>query len=183
MLQAITIRDDALQTMMMGIETPMPQLHYTFEVNGVQFAVVDSNGPAEQPRGFMTDEQLVWLEGICKANDPHPLVIATHHNPIATGMPWLDDFMGVQNGELFHEAVLPAKDRLRGVFFGHVHMNIDIYRDGILYCSTISPWVQYLAAPRIADTTPDRNAEGGFSAVTISANQTFIRRYRFPLIR
>ena len=45
-----------------------------------------------------------------------------------------------------------------------------------VFCSTISPWVQYLAAPGIVDTTPDRDAEGGFSVVTISANQTFVRR-------
>lgn len=172
-----------LQRVMMGKNEPVAKLHYTFEVNGVQFAVVDSNGPAEPPRGFMTEGQLAWLREICEADDARPLVIATHHNPLATGVPWLDDFMAIQNGEAFHRALLPARGRLRGVFFGHVHQNLDIYRDGVLYCSALSPWTQYHAWPGLDETMPDMGAEPGFSIVTIAREQTFIRRYRYAVKR
>jgi 3',5'-cyclic-AMP phosphodiesterase len=172
----------ALQMVMMGKQTPMTQLHYTFDVNGVQFVVVDSNGPAEQPRGFMTDSQLAWLETICcDTDDTRPLVIATHHNPIPVGIPWLDDFMGIQNGEAFHRTIYPARERIRGVFFGHIHQNLDIYRDGIYYCSTLSPWLNLHAWPEQVDTVPDVGAEGGFSVVTISSKQTTVRRHHFRL--
>ena len=75
------------------------RLHYEFEVKGVQFVCVDSNGPAEPPRGYVTEDQLAWLEGICAAEDPRPLVVAVHHNVPKVATPWLDEYMGVVNGE------------------------------------------------------------------------------------
>lgn len=173
----------ALQRHLLGNDDPMPALHYDFDVNGVQVAVVDSNGPAEPPAGFMTDEQLDWLSAICSADDPRPLVIATHHSPTGLGVPWLDDYMGIQNTDAFHAALLPARDRLRGVFFGHVHQNIDVHRDGILYASTLSSWKQFDAYPGMERTTPDPLAEPGFSIVSIMADRTYIRRCRLPLPR
>ncbi|PJF23463.1 MAG: hypothetical protein CUN56_00810 [Phototrophicales bacterium] len=169
----------ALQTILMKHEQVMPQLHYTVEVNGVQIALVDSNGPAQPPAGYMTKAQLNWLAEICAADDPRPLIIATHHNPQVGFIPWLDDYMSIQNSNDFHQAILPAKHRLRGVFFGHVHQNLDVYRDGILYASTVSSWSQFLAYPGLSQTTKDTGAERGFSVVTITQDQTFIRRYRF----
>ncbi len=87
--------------------------------------------------------------------------------------------MGIRNTADFHAAILPAKHRLRGVFFGHVHQNIDLYRDGILYASTVSSWVQFLSYPGQARTHVDENAEPGYSIVTVSPEQTFIRRCRY----
>jgi 3',5'-cyclic-AMP phosphodiesterase len=171
----------ALQRHFIPDKTVMRQLHYNMDVNGVQIVAVDSNGPADPPRGYMTDTQLRFLQEICDADDPRPLIIATHHNPISVGVPWLDDYMGIQNGEAFHAAILPARHRLRGVFFGHVHQNIDIYRDGILYASTLSSWMQLRAYPGLRKTEVDSRAEPGYSIVTVTADRTFIRRCRFPI--
>ncbi|MCU0481334.1 MAG: metallophosphoesterase [Anaerolineae bacterium] len=157
------------------------QVNYTFEVNGVQFAVVDSNGAATPPAGHFTESQLAWISEVCSADDPRPLVIATHHNVLQSGIPWLDDYMSVKNWDEFHRAILPAKKRIRGVFFGHVHQHIDMVRDGILYASTVSSWVQFWSYPKLNKTTADRGMEPGYSLVMITADQTFIRRCRFPI--
>ncbi len=170
-----------LQNMLIQQGDASLQVHYTFEVNGVQFVVVDSNGPATPPAGYFTDSQLKWIQKICLADDTRPLVIATHHNVLPVGIPWLDDYMGVKNWAEFHQAILPAKNRIRGVFFGHVHQHLDIVRDGILYTSTASSWAQFLSYPTLAKTTSDKGMEPGFSLVTISKEQTFIRRWRFPI--
>jgi Icc protein len=155
--------------------------YYTFEVNGVQFACLDSNGPAEPPRGFVTEEQIEWLANICSTPDSRPLVVAVHHNILPVGVPWLDDFMRTTNGEAVHQALIPARDRLRGVFFGHVHQNLDMYRDGILYTSVNSSWVQFHGWPDQDKTIEDEAADPGFSVVTLTPNQTYIRRCRFRL--
>lgn len=168
----------ALQSIVMK-QDPLPQLHHTFEVNGVQIAIVDSNGGATPPAGYMTESQLTWLSSICAADDRRPLVIATHHNPQTGFTPWLDDFMGIQNTDAFHQAILPARHRLRGVFFGHVHQNLDMYKDGILYASTLSSWSQFMSYPGMDETQKDAGAYPGFSLVHITQDQTFIRRYRF----
>lgn len=170
-----------LQNMLIQQGDASLQVHYTFTVNGVQFVVVDSNGPATPPAGYFTNTQLSWLNNICSADDDRPLVIATHHNVLPVGIPWLDDYMGVKNWADFHEALLPAKHRIRGIFSGHVHQHIDIVRDGILYASTASSWAQFSSYPTLDKTTSDIGAEPGFSLVTISREQTFIRRCRFPI--
>jgi 3',5'-cyclic-AMP phosphodiesterase len=169
-----------LQRVLMGRETPItPYLHYEAEVKGVQIAVIDTNGPAPFPAGFVTEDQLAWLGGLCTAKDDRPLIIAMHHNPIMGGVPWLDDVAGIKNSDALHAAILPAKDRLRGVFFGHIHQNIDIYRDGILYCSTLSSWTQFQGWPGQAELLYAPDEGPGFSVVTIYPGQTVMRRHRF----
>lgn len=170
-----------LQKHLMGVENPVTPLHAEMEINGVQIVLVDSNGPAQPPAGFMTDSQLAWLNGLCSAHDDRPMVIAVHHNVLPVGVPWLDDYMRITNAEAFHEAILPARDRIRGVFHGHVHQNLDTLRDGILYSSTLSSWTQFHAWPTTTVTDSDRAAEPGFSVVSITQNQTYIRRHRYPL--
>ena len=170
-----------LQHMQLDRIDPRSSLHYAFEVNGVQIVVADSNGPTDPPAGYITDSQLEWLNGLCRAGDERPMVIAVHHNVLPVGVPWLDNYMGIQNGIMFHEAILPAKDRIRGVFFGHVHQNIEVIKDGILYTSCLSSWAQFMSYPGMTHTTPDAGAEHGFSLVSVFEDQTFIRRFRYPL--
>ncbi len=171
----------ALQQYLIGTAEPVMPLHYEFEMNGVQVVVADSNGPTTPPAGFMTDAQLEWLRTACQPDDPRPLVIATHHIMLPVGIPWLDDYMRTTNGEAFHAAILPARERIRGVFFGHVHQNLDTLRDGILYSSALSSWTQFMNWPDTTETTTDERAEPGYSVVMVYPNQTYIRRHRFPL--
>jgi 3',5'-cyclic-AMP phosphodiesterase len=168
-----------LQQAMMGREEIRDPLDYEFEVNGVQIVCLDSNGPAEPPRGLVLPEQIDWLAERCAADD-RPLVVAIHHNVLPVEVPWLDDFMRIINGEAVHRALLPARERIRGVFFGHVHQNVEMLRDGILYTSTLSSWVQYHAWPGMDETHQDVSAEPGFNVVTLTRDQTYLRRYRFP---
>jgi 3',5'-cyclic-AMP phosphodiesterase len=152
-----------------------------FEVNGVQFVCIDSNGPAELPRGFVTESELARLRRVCESGDDRPLVIATHHNVLPVGSPWYDEFMRMTNGEEFHRALLPARGRIRGVFFGHVHQDIETVRDGILYSAVSSSWCQFHAWPGQPLTVHDREAQPGFNVVTASKDQTTVRRHRFLL--
>lgn len=172
---------ETVHTALNQFKDPTSLMLYEIEVNGVQIVCVDSNGPAPVPAGFVTQDQLLRLSEICGAtDDDRPLVIAIHHNPIPVGVPWLDGWMGVTNGEALHQILVNARHRLRGVFFGHIHQNITVMQDGILYSSVLSSWYQLHAYPDQMDTTFDRDAEPGFNVVTVRGNQTFIRRHRFP---
>ncbi|MBZ0278510.1 MAG: metallophosphoesterase [Anaerolineae bacterium] len=169
----------ALQRTLMRREDAVLPFHYALEINGVVIACLDSNGQAEPPRGYVSGEQLAWLEGICAADDDRPLVVAVHHNVLPVGIPWLDEFMPITNGEDVHRALLPGKDRLRGVFHGHIHQNTDVLRDGILYSSAASSWCQFHAWPGMVDTNADRDSDPGYSIVTVTRDRTYIRRCRF----
>jgi Icc protein len=171
----------ALQRILLGHSDPKTPFDYEFEVNGVQIVCVDSNRPVEQPRGRVSDEQLAWLEGICRARDSRPLIVAVHHNALPMGTPWWDDFMRMVNGEAFHQALLPARERIRGVFFGHVHQSTETLRDGILHVSAPSSWTQILNNPTQVKTEYDPFGVPGFSVVTITREQTYIRRHTFAV--
>jgi 3',5'-cyclic-AMP phosphodiesterase len=174
-----------IQRILMGRDEVevMPMLHYTFDVNGVQFVVLDSNDPTRVsvPAGFVSGDQLEWLEELCTADDPRPLVVAIHHNVIPSGAPWLDGYMRTANGEEVHRLLAKARDRLRGVFHGHIHQAIDQFRDGVLYSAAASPWCQFVGYPIPENTniTEDRVSLPGFSIVAITEDSTFIRRHSF----
>lgn len=175
-----------LQRVLLQREQAISTFHYEFECNGVQFICLDTQTAATQqvikePAGWIGDDQLAWLDKLCAAKDERPLVVALHHNPLKVGIPWFDDFMALQNGDALHTILLQARTRLRGVFFGHIHQNVDLYRDGILYTSALSSWYQLHAYPSQTKTHIDENAEPGFNVVTIARDQTFIRRHRFAV--
>jgi 3',5'-cyclic-AMP phosphodiesterase len=175
--------NDGLQRHLLGWEESevIPNLHYEFEANGVQIICLDSNGPAQVPSGYVPEKQLEWLETLCTADDDRPLVIAIHHNPLAVDVPWLDDFMRIINGDALHEVIKKARSRLVGVFHGHIHQNTSVYREGILYSSVASSWVQFHSYLGMSDTTPDAGSRPGYSVVMVKPNQSFIRRYWFDV--
>ena len=171
----------ALQRDLIQTDNVVSPFHYEFESRGVQIVCVDSNGPAEVPAGNIIPEQLDWLDSICTADDERPLIIATHHNPLPVGVPWLDEWMRITNGEAFHQVILQARHRLCGVFHGHIHQNTSTYRDGVLYSSALSSWVQFHSYPGMTKTQGDTDARPGFSVVTLTQETTFIRRYWFDV--
>lgn len=154
-------------------------VRFNTEINGVQLVGVDSNAPVPPPRGRVTEADLEWLAQICRANDPRPLVLAVHHNPLPIGSPWMDEFMRITNGEALHAALFPARQRLRGVFHGHIHQNLDVMHDGILYSAAASSWCQFHSYTQAShtDVVSAREELPGFSVVSIYPQQTVIRRH------
>lgn len=172
---------EMLQRVFLQRDTVQPAYHYQFEVNGVQVVCLDSTGPATPPSGTVIDDQLAWLRSITESDDPRPLVVAVHHNTLETGVPWLDTFMRMANGDALHAALLPARHRIRGVFYGHIHQNSQTLRDGILYSSVLGSWYQIHSWPGQTETTLEPDAEPGFNIVTISTDQTHIRNHRYSV--
>lgn len=160
---------------------PTGSLDYTFEHDSVQILCLDSACHSVHHASKLSDAQLAWVESICAANDDRPLIVAVHHPVLPIGVPWIDNRMRLLNGEMLHTILLKAQKRLRGVFLGHIHQSIDVLRDGILYSSAQSSWYQLNAFPHTEDDQPDEVALPGFSAVTITAQQTVVRRHTFSV--
>ncbi|MGJ3238835.1 MAG: metallophosphoesterase family protein [Anaerolineae bacterium] len=156
-------------------------LYGTFTVKGVQVVYLDSNGPHDptRPSGTVTQDQLDWLDTICTGDDEQPLVIAVHHNVLPCYVPWVDEWMRMENGEAFHEVVRQARDRLCGVFHGHIHQNMQVVRDGVLYVSSGSSWCQFSAYPDASNQRLIHNAHTlpSFNMVTIGEAGTSIIRH------
>ncbi len=179
-------------------------LDYEFQVNGFRIICLDSSCYAEHEadhlpangisvqkhvHGHVSQEQLAWLRESCQVQEEGPLIVAIHHNvlPMENQVPsgqedWLNETMRVDNGEDLHEVLRLAGTRLRGVFSGHVHQDLDMHRDGISYMACRSTWYQLHAWPYVAGLQAvAREEEPGFNIVTVTPRQTVVRRHRFTV--
>jgi 3',5'-cyclic-AMP phosphodiesterase len=108
---------------------------YHFILRGERIAILDARGPLEyDPQGEIADDQLASLSNLLAAT-LEPINIFLHYPPISMGCDWIDRTMLIRNGDLLHELLRPHRQRVRGVFFGHIHSPTFTLRDGIVYAS------------------------------------------------
>lgn len=186
---------DALRRGWLGASSNTERFDYTKDLADFRLLAFDTRRtilPGERlpdrAAGMMSQEQLQTLREACQQDGPR-LLIALHHQPVKLDAPWLDEgfdddgvreTMILECAEDFLEAIAPARDRIGGVFFGHVHRGFQVLRDGILFCSAPSALLQFQSLP--SHTTPIRAHDElpGFNVVTIQDGQTLVRQYTFP---
>ena len=159
---------------------PDQPLDYAFEVKGERFLVLDAySAEVRQPSGILREEQLERVRAEAQPDGP-PLTVFMHYPSLKMASPWLDERMLIGNGEALHAALLPARDRLRGVFFGHLHRSVQILRDGITYCCAPSTTAQY--AWRLWDDKPEADPDfpPAYSAVYYLPDQVVVHQYAIP---
>ena len=155
-------------------------LAYTFEVKGYRFLVLDARGPDEiDPHGLFSEAQLEFVRREATPDGP-PLVVFLHYPVLPLNSVWMDAYMLVINGDELHEALLPARDRLRAVFYGHVHQPIQTMRDRILYVATASTFSQFTAWPTHTETGYAPEQLPAYSFVHLLPEQTIIHQHTFP---
>ena len=88
--------------------------------------------------------------------------------------------MLVINGMQLHEALLPARERLRGVFCGHIHQSMQTVRYGILYTAVPSLFSQFSSLPNDTLVREDPDSLPGFNFIHLLPNQTIIHQHTFP---
>lgn len=159
---------------------PGAPLDYTFEVNGERFLVLDAHTSAvPQPLGQLSEAQLARVREEATPDGP-PLTVLLHYLPFKFGSPWLDANMILTNGIAFHEALLPARERLRGVFFGHLHRSCQIVRDGITYVCAPSLSAGYLWRPWDETPVHDPDFPPSYSVVQYQGDQVLVHQYTLP---
>lgn len=156
------------------------RLTYAFNMKGIRFLVLDTQGPPQsQPQGHLSTEQLTLLRREATAAGP-PLVIFLHHPVLPMDSLWMDANMLIMNGEEVHDALLPARQRIRGVFHGHTHQSTQTMRDGILYVAAASSLTQFSSWPFDEDVQHVADEQPGFNFVRLMPQQTMIRQHRYP---
>ncbi|MDX1415275.1 MAG: metallophosphoesterase [Candidatus Promineifilaceae bacterium] len=152
---------------------------YVFELKGFRFLVIDARGPLTiDPQGQLSESQLAIVRREAAPDGP-PLVIFIHYPVLAMNSPWMDTNMLITNGEELHQALLPARQRLRAVFHGHVHQPMQIIRDGIVYVAAASSLAQFAAWPVDETIRHDLQAPAGFNFVHLLPQQTIIHQHTF----
>jgi Icc protein len=153
-------------------------LSYAFEVKGVRFLVFDTHGPADiDPHGILAAAQLAVLRKEAQHTGP-PLVIFWHHPILAMDSPWMDSNMLTLNGEEVHQALLPARERIRAVFYGHVHQSLQTLRDGILYVAAGSSFAQFSSWPTDETVGYVPEEMPAYNFVRVWPDRIMIRQHR-----
>jgi Icc protein len=156
------------------------RLSYTFDLKGRRFLVLDARGPDEiDPQGLLPDSQLDLIAREAQPDGP-PLAVFIHFPALPLNSPWFDAEMLIRNGREFHQLLLPARDRLLGVFHGHVHQSMQTVQDGILYVSVASLFAQFAAWPDNAEDNLDPDHDPGYNFVHLLHGRTIIHQQTFP---
>ncbi len=141
---------------------------------------LDSNGDGDAHAPALADEQIDFLARELDATGGQPTIVAMHHAPLETGLPYLDERMRIQNGERVHQLLRGRRDQVAGVFHGHIHQETATVRDGIPYFCCQSTWSNLVAHPGQLEAAPDRLTPGGFNLVLLRGTRAFLRRYHLP---
>ncbi len=154
-------------------------LDYSFSVDGERFIVLDAHSDAvEDPLGYVAPEQIAWLRGELEAAAGR-VTLLLHYPLFPMFNAWFNQRMVIVNGEDVHAALVPARERLRGVFFGHQHRAAQIARDGITYTAGPSTIVQYAWRPWDETPQTDPDSPPAYNVVTCYADRTLTVQYNF----
>lgn len=178
-----------LQTALLNEASPLERIDYTFEVGGIRFVVLDTRGPTD-PGGRVEPQQIEWLRRHCTPEGP-PLVLAMHHVPVPLDTPWLDTVppgwgdkhMFITNAAEVRSALRPARQRIKGVFCGHVHGLYQTVHDGILFVAGQSAFAPIVTLPDSDRVRNDEAQSPMFNLVTVTPEQIIIRPRCFELAR
>ncbi|NCF67293.1 MAG: hypothetical protein GWP61_15085 [Chloroflexi bacterium] len=155
-------------------------LSYAFERKGYRFLILDAHGPIEiDPQGYLSESQMEIVRQEARPDGP-PLIIFIHYPTLPLDSPWMDKNMLITNGDDFHRALLPARRRLRAVFYGHVHRSMQTIRDGIVYAAVGSTFAQFTAWPNDKIIDYESQALPAFNFVHLMSQQTIIHQHTFP---
>lgn len=110
-------------------------------VEGWHFIFLDSRIP-RQEGGRLGPNELARLERELSAHPTRPTAVFLHHQPVAVGCEWLDQYV-VEDAERFFE-VLDRHSQVKLVSWGHVHQNFYCERKGVALMATPSTCIQFL---------------------------------------
>jgi len=113
-------------------------LHYTMTIGDVTVIALDTSVP-QLHHGELSTASLEWFDRALTECRGRPALVAMHHPPFATGIPYLDIY-GMRDTAAFAD-VLQTHDHVDRVVVGHVHrsMQTRIGRVPVLSCpSTVT---------------------------------------------
>ncbi|MEO0415288.1 MAG: metallophosphoesterase [Verrucomicrobiota bacterium] len=172
----------------MGVQEPNSlsddagRLCYHFPMGeGIEAFILDAKVPEKEgPHGFLPQEQ---IDAFAEAQrEFEHIALFLHYPLLPIGSKWIDEFLLVRNGGTVHEFLRDEiGSRLRGVFFGHLHRGLQLYRDGILYSGVASSVCQFPSDPQSAtcEYLPDCNL--AFNHISMSPEATLVKEYSVPI--
>ncbi|WP_256527339.1 3',5'-cyclic-AMP phosphodiesterase [Gilvimarinus sp. DA14] len=149
--------------------------HRTMLVGGWLLVLLDSSVPG-YVHGELAAAEMAFLRDTLAAHPDTPTLIMLHHQPVAVGSEWIDQYIVRNHAEFF--AALESQSQVKAVCWGHVHQTFERLLDERLLLATPSTCVQFkpgcddftvdtqMPGYRWFDLYPDGRLETGVSRVT-----------------
>jgi len=151
------------------------RLCYRFSCKDEDFLVLDArDSQSIDPRGRIDTDQMSAIES-CFAYSTKMCTVFLHYPPIRLDCQWIDRTMCVENGEELHSLFRRYRDRIRGVFFGHIHRPISALVDGVLYASCGSSAMHFPNFPSQSDVEFEADPLAFANYVTIDGNSVLVK--------
>jgi 3',5'-cyclic-AMP phosphodiesterase len=96
-------------------------LHYCLNDLPVRVVALDSCVAGEH-HGALDHAALCWLDDTLKSDREKPTLVLMHHPPVATGIPYLDQY-GLRDADALRE-IIQAAPNVEAILAGHVHRHI-----------------------------------------------------------
>jgi 3',5'-cyclic-AMP phosphodiesterase len=121
--------------------TDAEPVQYAADLGPLRLVVLDSICPGEE-RGELDADRLAWLEETLAADPDTPTLLALHHPPLLTGIPFFDAInLSVAERRALGE-VVEAHSQVRRVVAGHVHRTVYAELGGRTVLAAPSTYVQ-----------------------------------------
>ena len=116
-------------------------VQYSIELGALRVVALDSTDPG-RPGGRLDDERLAWLDAELALAPDTATVVAVHHPPLRSGLPWADA-IGLPLADSSAFAVVLARHaQVRRVIAGHVHRSLLAALDGCAVLAAPSTYAQ-----------------------------------------
>jgi 3',5'-cyclic AMP phosphodiesterase CpdA len=151
------------------------KIAYYFSIHDEDFVVLDARDTQQiDPQGHLDPQQLDSLISLLQHGN-RKLTLFMHYPPVVMDCEWIDRTMTIQNGMELHRNLVPFRDRIRAVFFGHIHRPTSTFVDGILYVSCGSSAMHFPNLPNDSSVEFQRDPVAFANYVTISENAVWIK--------
>jgi Icc protein len=133
----------------------------------------------EAPGGYLSKQELLFLEDCLLSNPNHHALIAVHHHCLETKSAWMDTMMIENCQELW--AIIDNYPQIRAITTGHIHQAMDITIGGVRVLGTPSTCFQFKPESKAfsLDTSPP-----GYRLIKLYADgriESVIIRHSEPL--
>jgi Icc protein len=119
-----------------------------------QLICLNSQIPGD-PGGWLSKQELLFLEDCLLSNPNHHALIAVHHHCLETKSPWMDTMMIENSRELW--TIINKHPQAKAITTGHIHQVMDISTASVRVLGTPSTCFQFKPESKtfsVEDTAP-----------------------------